>query len=70
MQALFTYLWSQDSAANHKEHEDPRQALKDAIKRAPKIKLKLDGTLEFDDYLVLRCLITRQADRAYMPIKR
>jgi hypothetical protein len=37
MQALFNYLWSADTS-KVKEHEDPREELKQAIAKAPKIK--------------------------------
>jgi len=54
---------------NKTENEDPLVALKDSIEAHKEFKSKMDGTLEFDDFLELRSIIFRQCDRKFFPTK-
>jgi hypothetical protein len=39
--------------------------MKDDIEAHGDFKYKMDGTLEFDDFLILRSIIFRQTDREF-----
>jgi hypothetical protein len=52
-----------------KEHEDPAQALKDQLDSHGNFEIKENGCMAFNDLIVLRCVVFRQALRKYQPIK-
>jgi hypothetical protein len=66
---MLSYLLG-TSKANKTENEDPLVALKESIEAHKDFKSKIDGTLEFDDFLVLRSIIFRQCDRKFFPTKQ
>ena len=66
---MLSYLLG-TSKANKTENEDPLVALKESIEAHKDFKCKIDGTLEFDDFLVLRSIIFRQCDRKFFQTKQ
>ena len=64
------YMWGGERPADATpENEDPELAMREAIELHGTFAKKADGTLEFDDFLVFRAIITRQAGRMFAPIK-
>ena len=47
------------------ENEDPELAMREALDAHGEFASAMDGTLEFQDYLVLRAIITRQSGRLF-----
>lgn len=56
---MLSYLWGGASKPTKVENADPQLAMREDIEAHGEFKLKLDGTLEFDDFLVLRSIIFR-----------
>jgi len=67
---MLSYLWGGSSKPKSiTENEDPVLAMKEHIEAHGEFKHKMDGTLEFDDFLTLRSIIFRQTDRKFYPTK-
>ena len=49
------------------ENENPELAMREQCSKHGEFKRKEDGTLEFNDYLVLRGIIARQTSRMFRP---
>ena len=49
------------------ENEDPELAMRDAMDSHGDFTCKLDGSLEFEDFLVFRAIVMRQASRKFEP---
>jgi hypothetical protein len=64
------YLWGGERPADAApESESPELAMREAMELHGNFAKKADGTLEFDDFLLFRAIITRQAGRMFAPIK-
>ena len=63
---MLSYLWGgkkADDAAP--ENDNAELALRDACDAHGTFNTKIDGTLEYEDFLVFRAIITRQAGRHF-----
>ena len=64
------YLWGGERPADAApENETPELAMREAMELHGNFAKKADGTLEFEDFLLFRAIITRQAGRMFAPIK-
>ena len=65
---MFSYLWGGKKDAKAKpENEEPELAMRDALDAYGEFATKIDGTLEYKDFLVFRAIIMRQASRSFKP---
>lgn len=65
---MLSYLWGGAKAADATpENDNPELALREAMDSHGDFATKIDGTLEFEDFIVFRAIITRQAGRAFAP---
>jgi len=65
---MLSYLWGGAKTENAKpENDNPELAMREAMDAHGTFATKIDGTLEFDDFLVFRAIITRQAGRMFAP---
>jgi len=55
---MLSYLWG-GSAFTKVENEDPELAMREDLEAHGEFVCKLDGTMEFIDFLILRSCITR-----------
>lgn len=55
---MLSYLWG-GSKATKTENENPELAMREQLDSHGDFTVKVDGTLEFKDLLVLRSVITR-----------
>ena len=51
------------------ENENPELAMRDALDDHGDFSTTADGTMEFNDYCVMRSIITRQTNRSYLAEK-
>jgi hypothetical protein len=51
------------------ENENPELAMRDALDDHGDFATTADGTMEFNDYCVMRSIITRQTNRSYLAEK-
>jgi hypothetical protein len=66
---MLSYIWGGGRKTDIKENDDPELAMRENLDGHGDFATKLDGTLEFQDYLVFRSIIMRQACRAFEPLK-
>ena len=67
---MLSYLWGgKKNAEAPPENDDPELAMREALDAHGEFKAKIDGTFEWDDYLVFRAIIMRQAQRMFKPKK-
>ena len=66
---MFSNLWAKKTTSKV-ENENAEIALKDDLDAHGKFTRAIDGTLEFNDFLVFRSAILRQTDRKFLPIKQ
>jgi len=67
---MLSYLWGGKKAADAKpENDNPELAMREAMDSHGEFSCKIDGTLEFDHFIVFRAIITRQAGRKFAPIR-
>lgn len=67
---MFSYLWGGKRAADAKpENENAELAMRDQLDDHGTFNCKIDGTLEYNDFLVLRAVIMRQSWRMFAPQK-
>lgn len=65
---MLSYLWGGAKAEEAKpENENPELAMRDALDTHGDFAMKIDGTLEYADFLVFRAIITRQSGRMFAP---
>ena len=65
---MLSYLWGGAKQANQEpENADPELAMRQGMDAHGDFSTKVDGTLEYNDFLVFRAIITRQAGRAFAP---
>ena len=65
---MFSYLWGGKKGKESKpENEEPELAMRDALDGYGEFATKIDGTLEYKDFLVFRAIIMRQASRLFKP---
>ena len=64
---MLSYLFG--GAKPENENENPELAMREAMDRHGEFQTNLDGTLKYDDYVILRAIITRQAMRQFIPKK-
>lgn len=65
---MFNYLWGGKKPDNAKpENENPELAMRDQLDEHGEFACKIDGTLEYPDFLVLRAVIMRQSLRMFKP---
>jgi len=63
---MLSYLWGGKKAANaEKENDNPELAMRTAMDLHGDFNTRIDGTLEYEDFLVFRAIITRQAGRGF-----
>ena len=68
MSTILGYLWGGARAADAEpENDNPELAMRADCDKHGDFARKIDGTLEFDHFLVFRAIITRQAGRAFGP---
>lgn len=67
---MLSYIWGGTKAADTKpENENPELAMREAMECHGQFDTKIDGTLEYDHFIVFRAIITRQAGRMFAPKK-
>jgi len=64
---MLSYLFGGAKPAD--ENENPELAMRAAMDSHGEFQTNLDGTLKYDDYVILRAIITRQAMRSFIPKK-
>lgn len=65
---MLSYLWGGKKEANAKpENDSPELAMREAMDMHGDFAVKIDGTLEFNDFLTFRAIITRQSGRMFAP---
>ena len=65
---MLSYLWGgKKTAESAPENDDPELALREAMDAHGDFATKMDGTLEYDDFLTFRAIITRQSGRLFAP---
>lgn len=65
---MLSYLWGGAKAENQApENDNPELAMREAMDAHGTFATKIDGTLEFDHFLVFRAIITRQSGRMFAP---
>ena len=65
---MLSYLWGGAKPAEAEpENDDPELALRQAMDAHGDFATKMDGTLEYDDFITFRAIITRQAGRLFAP---
>ncbi|MCP4668809.1 MAG: hypothetical protein GY849_20925 [Deltaproteobacteria bacterium] len=63
---MLSYLWGGKKAADAKpENENPELAMREACDAHGEFTCKIDGTLEFDHFIVFRAIIIRQSNRKF-----
>lgn len=63
---MFNYIWGGERAANSPvENDNPELAMREAIAAHGTFATKPDGTLQWDDYLLFRSIVARQAERKF-----
>jgi hypothetical protein len=63
---MLNYLWGGKQAADAKpENDNPELAMRQAMDSHGEFTCKIDGTLEFDHFIVFRAIIIRQANRKF-----
>ena len=65
---MLSYIFGKKDS-DKPENADPELAMRDALDSHGDFKTKIDGTLEFEDFLVFRAIIMRQASRVFAPKK-
>jgi len=65
---MLSYLWGA-SKQEKVENENPELAMREHLDSHGEFTCKIDGTMEFKDFIVLRSIIMRQAGRMYLPAK-
>jgi len=65
---MFSYLWGGKKAEDAKpENENAELAMRDQLDDHGEFACKIDGTLEYNDFIVLRGVIMRQSWRLFKP---
>ena len=65
---MLSYLWGGKKTDDSKpENENPELAMREAMDAHGEFGTEMDGTLRFQDFLVFRAIITRQAGRLFAP---
>ena len=65
---MLSYLWGGKKDENAApENDNPELAMREACDAHGTFATKIDGTLEYPDFLVLRAIVTRQAGRHFAP---
>jgi hypothetical protein len=64
---MLSYLFGGAKPAD--ENDNPELAMRAAMDAHGEFQTNLDGTLKYEDYVILRAIITRQAMRAFLPKK-
>ena len=65
---MFSYLWGGKKKDTAKPENDCAElAMREALDAYGEFQTKLDGTLEYKDFLVFRAIVMRQASRHFKP---
>lgn len=64
---MLSYLFGKKSAEAAPENADPELAMREALDAHGNFATKIDGTLEFNDFIIFRAIITRQSGRMFAP---
>lgn len=65
---MLSYLWGGKKAADAApENDNPELAMREAMDSHGDFNTEMDGTLQYQDFLVFRAIITRQSGRAFAP---
>jgi len=64
---MLSYLWGGSKKAEKPENNDPELAMREALDSYGEFATKIDGTLEYKDFLTFRAVIMRQAARMFTP---
>ena len=65
---MFSYLWGGKKKETDKpENECAELAMRDALDAYGEFQTKIDGTLEYKDFIVFRAIIMRQSSRHFEP---
>ena len=67
---MLSYLWGGNKKKDFKENEDPELAMRENLDAHGEFATKIDGTMEFTDFLVFRSIIMRQSCRAFEETKK
>lgn len=62
---MLSYLWGGKKDEKKEENADPELAMREALDSHGDFATKIDGTLEWDHFLVFRAIIMRQASRMF-----
>lgn len=57
MSAILSYLWG--GKKDTPENDNAELAMREALDNHADFKINDNGTMEFDDFVVLRCVIAR-----------
>ena len=67
---MLSYLWGGKKAEDQApENENPELAMREACDAHGTFATKIDGTLEYNDFLTFRAIITRQSGRHFLPMR-
>ena len=56
---MLSYLWGGSKKAEKPENNDPELAMREALDAYGEFATKIDGTLEYKDFLTFRAVIMR-----------
>lgn len=68
LSAASNYLFG-GKAADKEENADPEKAMQEALNSHGDFAMDTSGVLTFEDTLILRSIVIRQGNRAFMPIR-
>lgn len=62
---MLSYLWGGKKDEKRPENDDPELAMREALDSHGDFATKIDGTLEWDSFLIFRAVIMRQSCRTF-----
>lgn len=65
---MFSYLWG-TGTKKEEENSDPELAMREALDQHGEFKLNLDGTMDFEHFLIFRAIVMRQGCRKFQPLR-
>ena len=66
---MLSYLFGGTKDSKKVENGDPELAMRAGLDEHGDFATKIDGTLEFEDFLIFRAIVMRQSSRMFQPKK-
>lgn len=66
---MLSYLWKGGKKTDKVENSNPELAMREALDDHGEFATNLDGTMQWDAFLVFRSIIMRQACREFQPFR-